>query len=189
MKNLFSLLLLVISILFTGVATGQDAMRVSDMIELRIAAVPASDQSSIGGKYSISSSGTIALPYLNQEIKAAGLRFSDLARNVEAAYKAAGIYTNPRITITGMMETTVVQRLVTVGGEVRAPGVVQWRDGLTILDAIIEKGGFGDFAKTKEVRLMRGSATTVHNLRDVTKDPSQNVRLQVNDRIIVPGGF
>jgi protein involved in polysaccharide export with SLBB domain len=62
-------------------------------------------------------------------------------------------------------------------------GPVVYRPGLTILDAIAEKGGFTDFANVKNVKLIRGNTITEHNLKNVT--PATNVTLQPEDRIIV----
>ena len=61
--------------------------------------MPSTDQASISQTYTISDGGTIKLLYLEAEMSASGLRPSELARKIEAAYKTAEIFTKPNVTI------------------------------------------------------------------------------------------
>jgi polysaccharide biosynthesis/export protein len=78
-------------------------------------------------------------------------------------------------------------------GMVMKPGSYLLTDPTTVLDAIAMAGGFRDFAKQKDVYVLRryanGSQTRLpFNYKDVVKGlgSTQNVALQSNDTIVVP---
>jgi polysaccharide export outer membrane protein len=115
-------------------------------------------------------------------VKAAGLAPSALAREVENAYRANKIYTNPNVTI--IMQPAA--RFVNVGGAVRLPSRVNFTEDMTLLTAINAAGGFNDFADQKRVRLLRGSEVKVFDVRQFRKNPGKDVPLQPGDRVEVP---
>ena len=150
---------------------------------LRLAGVPVDDQSSISQTYTISDTGTIKLLYLEQEMDASGLRPSELARRIEAAYKQAEIFTKPNITIT-LGEASGIQRFASVLGHVKSPGTVGIIPGLTMLDAIARCGGFNPFANARRVKLTRAGKATLHDLSQTTN--KDNTKIKSNDIITVP---
>ncbi|MBT1074678.1 polysaccharide biosynthesis/export family protein [Geobacter grbiciae] len=78
-----------------------------------------------------------------------------------------------------------------VMGAVANPKYVFYRDGLRILDAIIETGGFTKFAKENDVLIVRKEGTSTTEIsakvKDLMKegDMSQNVNLKPGDFVIV----
>ncbi len=78
-----------------------------------------------------------------------------------------------------------------VMGAVTSPKYVFYRDGLRILDAILEVGGFTKFAKENDVLIVRkeGKGTKEINakVKDLMKegDMAQNVHLKPGDFVIV----
>jgi len=73
-------------------------------------------------------------------------------------------------------------------GAVNAPKTIFHRDGLRILDAILEAGGFTKYAKENDVLLVRKGASEISiKAKDLMKDGdlSQNVLLQPGDLLIV----
>lgn len=164
-----------------ALAFGQATLRVGDPIELKIGGVPQDEQQQVNNTYVVDSSGAVSLPYINK-VKAAGLAPSQLAREVEDAYRANKIYTNPNVTI--IMQPAA--RFVNVGGAVRQPSRVQFTEDMTLLTAINAAGGFNDFADQKRVRLLRGSEVKVFDVRQFRKNPSKDVALQPGDRVEVP---
>src|SRR6185436_1546395 len=109
---------LLISMLFgsAALAFGQATLRIGDPIELKIGGVPQDEQIQVNNTYVVDSSGSVNLPYINK-VHAAGLAPGQLAREVENAYRANKIYTNPNVTI--IMQPAA--RFVNVGGAVRLP--------------------------------------------------------------------
>lgn len=156
-------------------------------IELK---TPAEDAPNLTTTYEVSDRGTIKMPMLEQEIPASGVSASTLARRIEAAYKAAEIYTAPMINVTmpPMTAGGVANHVVSVGGEVRATGEFPLRQGMTLMAAINRAGGFSDFANPKKVKLLRGNKEMIFNMKSINPDGSNNPVLMDGDQIIVPGG-
>ncbi|RNC67198.1 MAG: sugar ABC transporter substrate-binding protein [Desulfuromonadales bacterium] len=77
-------------------------------------------------------------------------------------------------------------------GAVNAPKFTFYREGLKILDAILEAGSFTKFAKENDVLILRkGSAPLTVKVKDLMKDGdlSQNIYLMPGDFVIVKEGI
>jgi polysaccharide export outer membrane protein len=87
------------------------------------------------------------------------------------------------------------EKRILVVGAVRTPIVIQFREGLTALDAILNAGGFTEFAKQNDVLIVRKTGSEIKNievrLKDVIKDGdiSKDVPLRPGDLIIVKTGM
>ena len=168
--------------------TGETPLRSGDELKIMITGVPAGDQQSMALQvYVVSNEGTVRLQHLNSEVRASGLTPTNLARQIEANYKAAQIYTNPRINISRVLSAGSAP-MVTVSGNVRLGGSLVYRSGLRIVEAIAEKGGFDDFANPKRVRLVRGQKAQELDLSNISGNPAVNVELKPGDLVIVPKG-
>ena len=178
------ILTIVCSLSLGAVAFGQATLRVGDPLDLKIGGVPTDEQTQVNNVYTVDANGTVNLPYINK-VKAEGLAPSQLPSAIEAAYRANKIYTNPTITIIMQPQS----RFVNVGGSVRAPMRVSFTEDMTLLTAINAAGGFNDFADQKRVRLLRGKNVTIHDVRELRRDPSKDVPLQPGDRVEVPQSF
>lgn len=149
---------------------------------LRAAGIPVDEAAAISQTYTISDGGTIKLLYLS-EMRAAGLRPSELSRKIESGYKAAQIYTKPNVVIS-LLEAGTMQRFVSVMGEVNSRQTVGYTPGITMLDAVARCGGFSDFADPKKVKLTRRGKASYHDLSRTTS--ADNAVLQPNDILTVP---
>ena len=106
-------------------------------------------------------------------------------------YRRASLtYRNPEVSV---VVAAPAQRLAYIGGEVRRPGYVQVREGLTSLRAIFERGGFRDSAKVDHVLHVRWADdgaydARVLDLREVleTGDGRFDYVIGVNDVVYVP---
>lgn len=188
MKAITSLLTLTILILFGGSVLAQEtALNAGQRIGVKISGVPIEDQRDFDVPFTISDGGTIALPMLKSEIKAVGYKPSQLARMIESAYRAAGIYTNPRITVDQNIAGggVATERFVTVTGEVRTPTRVPFVVGTRLLDVIAAAGGFTDFADTAAVKLIRDGKASTYDMKSVGSNPAANVEMQPNDSVII----
>ena len=159
-------------------------LRPGDPVELRISGVPADEQTQVNSVYTVDASGMLNMPYINK-VRAGGLTPAQLAGSIEGSYKAAGIFTNPTITIVMQPQT----RFVNIGGAVRSPNRIPFTEDMTLLTAISAAGGFNDFADQKRVRLLRGSEAKVYDVRQFRKEPGLDPRLQPGDKIEVPQSF
>ncbi|MFL6530459.1 MAG: polysaccharide biosynthesis/export family protein [Chthoniobacterales bacterium] len=165
-------------------AHGQATLRVGDPVELKIAGVPAEDQTQVNNTYTVDASGSINLPYINK-VRAEGLTPAQLSAAIEGSYRAGKIFSNPTITV--LMQPQA--RFVNVGGAVKTPMRVPFTEDLTLLSAINAAGGFNDFADQRKVRVLRGNSVQVIDIRQARRDPARDVRLQPGDRVEVPQSF
>ena len=77
---------------------------------------------------------------------------------------------------------------VFVVGEVREPRYVFYRDGLKVMDAILEAGGFSEFADQDDVTIVRADSSKLDVKIDRLlrgKDIAQNYQLLPGDYVIV----
>jgi polysaccharide export outer membrane protein len=96
--------------------------------------------------------------------------------------------------VTNPVVTVIVQEAVAsnvyVMGEVNHPGTLPLSGPMTVLQALAMSGGFKDFANTKDIRVLRRTATGVDTIRfnykDAMKGAGKPVYLQSGDTIIVP---
>lgn len=135
----------------------------------------------------VRSDGKISLPLVG-EIQAAGLSPMQLEQVI--ATKLKEFITTPEVTV---IVQQVNSRRFNILGQVGKPGSYALTASTTILDAIATAGGFRDFAKKQGVYVLRRGPEGVEsrlkfNYKDYVKgkNPSQNVRLEPNDTIIVP---
>jgi polysaccharide export outer membrane protein len=77
-------------------------------------------------------------------------------------------------------------------GAVKEPKYIYYRDGVKVLDAILEAGGFNEFASKNDVVIFRKDQQRVRvKAKDLTrgKDLGQNVPLAPGDYVVVEEGF
>lgn len=131
--------------------------------------------------------GQITIPGLG-DFLAAGLSTDQLQANV---YRRASLtYRDPQVTV--MVDRPTDFRAY-VGGEVRRPGFVPLREGMTSLRAIFESGGFLDTAKVDHVLHVRWGEQGAYSARVVdlkhvleTGDMREDIMLGPNDVVFVP---
>ena len=189
MKFLTYLLATCLLALVPAKAQMAGVLKAGDSVNIELK-TPAEDAPNLTTTYAVSDRGTIKMPMLEQEIPAAGITTSSLARRIESAYKAADIYTAPMINVTlpSITDGGMPNHVVSVGGEVRATGEFPLRQGMTLMAAINRAGGFTEFARTKGVKLLRGNRETIYDMRKINPDGSNNPVLMDGDQIIVPAG-
>ncbi len=181
-------LIIALTVLFAAPAShAQNAkLKAGDpvLVELK---VPAEDTANVTGKYNISDSGTVKIPYLDREISAAGISTTELARRIEVAYRSAEIYTNPTINVTTPNPVDYAPHIVTVGGEVKSGGrEVPLRDNMRLYQAVMAAGGFTEFADMRHVKIIRGTRQSVYDMRKLDPGGSNNPILMDGDTVHVP---
>jgi len=132
--------------------------------------------------------GRISTP-LVEDMVAVGKSPSQLARDIE---KVLGEYVrSPQVNVIVTQPLSTFSQ-VKVVGQVMHPQVIPYRNGLTVLDAILASGGLGQFAagnRSKLVRTVDGKQVEIKlkiaNLLN-DGDMKQNVPLQPGDVLIVP---
>jgi polysaccharide biosynthesis/export protein len=130
--------------------------------------------------------GKISLPLLN-DIQAAGLTSMQLAGVIREGLTK--YITSPQVTVT---ITEINSRRVYCQGEFLKPGALVLLPNMTALQAISSCGGFSQFAKIKNIYILRyeGGKPKQYpfNYKDVIKGkkPEDNILLQPGDVIVVP---
>ena len=180
-----SLCLLVLLNGSTFAQVGEPPIKQGEQLRISLTGVPGPDSASMGAQqFVVDNDGTIHLMHIGGH-RVGGLTPSQVARNIESAYKSARIYTRPVVNVSRVTDVTS-RSVASVSGNVKASGTVILRPGMTIIEAISEKGGFDDFANPSKVRLVRNQKTTVYDLKNVSQNPQNNVVLEPGDIIIVP---
>jgi polysaccharide biosynthesis/export protein len=93
----------------------------------------------------------------------------------------------PRVTVTVQ---EIHSRMVYITGEVQRPGAYPLLDAMNVVQLVARSGGLTDFAKQKQVYVLRAvnSARVNVNYGKVLKGqaPQQNVELAPGDTVVVP---
>jgi polysaccharide biosynthesis/export protein len=128
--------------------------------------------------------GKITMPLVG-DVPAVGFTSIELRDRIAALLK--DYVNNPVVTV---IVVEAVASNVFVMGEVNKPGPVPLAGPMTVLQALAMSGGFKDFANTRDIRVLRRSATGVEtirfNYRDAVKGHGAPVFLRSGDTIIVP---
>lgn len=132
--------------------------------------------------------GKISTP-LVEDMPAVGKTPTRLARDIE---KVLSEYVRtPEVNIIVTQPASAFNQ-VKVIGQVQKPAAVPYREGMTVLDALLAVGGLSTFAagdRAKLVRSVNGKSTEIRVKLDKlvnTGDMSQNVALQPGDVLVVP---
>ena len=140
----------------------------------------------------VSSEGTISFPFLG-EIKAEGLSVTQLTEMATRPL-AKDYFVNPQVFISvgdqKSREANITHHKIYVLGKINSPGVYDFREGLTALDACILAGGFAQYAAPNRSTITRRGAgkqeTIKINLNRVKKGKDKDILLKPGDRIYVP---
>jgi polysaccharide export outer membrane protein len=137
----------------------------------------------IGGQVLVRPDGRISLDLLG-EVQAAGRTPLDLGSDIAELLKQKDILRRPQVTV---KVTQVNSKKYRINGEVMKTGAFPLVVATRVMDALVEAGGFKDFANKKDIVIMRGTQRLKFNWNDAVKgkNPEQNVYLQHGDIIIV----
>jgi polysaccharide export outer membrane protein len=135
----------------------------------------------------VRSDGRISLPLVG-EIQAAGRTPLQLEQEITRRLQA--YMTDPEVTV---IVQVINSQQFNILGEVFKPGAYPLTRTTTILDAIAVAGGFRDFAKQKDVYILRqnpngGESRIRFNYKKVIKGKNlaQNILIEPHDTVVVP---
>jgi polysaccharide export outer membrane protein len=128
--------------------------------------------------------GKISLALLN-DVQAAGLKPTELAAQITEKLKK--FLTDPQVTV---IVVTINSRRIYITGEVNRGGAYPMLPTMTVLQALAGAGGFSQFAKQKNIYVLRmedGKQTKLpFNYRKVIKGEQADIILKPGDTIVVP---
>lgn len=132
--------------------------------------------------------GKISTP-LDEDMVAVGKTPSQLAHDIEL--RLSEYVRSPHVNVIVTKPASVFSQ-VKVIGQVKAPQAVAYRDGMTVLDAVLAVGGLTDYAaanRARIVRMVNGSEKDIPvRLGALVNggDMSQNLPLKPGDVLVVP---
>lgn len=126
----------------------------------------------------IDGKGDITLPLVGK-IRATGSTPAEVAERIEASYV-------PRFYVRCTATVLVSVRFFYIGGEVRAPGRLNWTEDVTLLKAINTAGGFTDYANRGRVEVSRGKEKRIYDYEEFRQHPEKDIHIQPGDSIYVP---
>ena len=137
--------------------------------------------------------GKISMP-LVEDLPAEGKTPTELADELEA--ELGKFIRNP---VVNVVVTSFVGRFseqIRVVGQAANPSALPYREGITVLDVMIEVGGLGEFAAGNRAKVVRkvaagGTEEIRVRLRDLLDDGdiTENLKMKPGDVLIIPESF
>jgi len=133
--------------------------------------------------------GRISTP-LVEDLLASGKSPTQLARDIESVLSQ--YVRTPVVTVIVQGFVGQTEQQIRVVGQAVKPSTLQYRQGMTVLDVVIEVGGLAEFAGGNRARIVRnvnGKPTEIRvRLNDLLNDGKieQNVRMLPGDVLIIP---
>lgn len=128
----------------------------------------------------VADDGTITLPLLQERIKAAGTKDTELSTIIHDLY-VPRYY--KRITVSIKREN----RYFFVRGYVKTPGQRVYTGDMTVVRAITSAGDFNEYADKKNVIVTRSNGHTEKvNVDKAVKNPKYDLRIFPGDTVYVP---
>jgi polysaccharide biosynthesis/export protein len=139
-------------------------------------------QGDLSGSVTVGPDGTISMQLIN-DVKAAGLTLDQLKQVL--IEKLSKFINEPEVNI---QLISARSRTYIIQGEVNRTGVFPLIKPTTILEALVNGGGFAPFANKKKIYILRGSQRIYFNWNEVSKGKKmeQNIEVQNGDQIFVP---
>lgn len=132
--------------------------------------------------------GKISTP-LVEDMVAVGKTPSQLARDIETVL---GEYVrSPQINVIVTQPASAFSQIKVIG-QVARPQSIAYRDGLTVLDAVLAVGGLGPFAAGNRAKIVRAENGKQREIKIKLSalvndgDMRQNLPLQPGDVIVIP---
>jgi len=134
------------------------------------------------GPYTVRPDGKITIPLVG-DVQAAGLTPERLGEQLK---QALGDYINSPDVSVSLQQ--VNSKKYFIMGEVQKTGSFPLLIPTTVLEALVNAGGFRDFAKKSSIVIIRGSQRFKFNYNQVYKGKNreQNILLEPGDQIVVP---
>jgi len=162
-------------------------------VTIDISNIPPSDVTTVSRKYTVSlGDGTINMPYLGARVHVAGLTARQLENLLTRLYLEKKIYSHPIIAAKVTDEDisrSVTARTILLTGKVGKSQRLPYRDGMTMLEALLESGDITDFGSRK-IQITRKGVTRTYDYfsaRDRAIKLYPNDSIHVSDRGIFEG--
>jgi polysaccharide export outer membrane protein len=143
------------------------------------------NQAGMSGEFIVRPDGRISMPLIG-DVQAADKSPEQLGAEIMEKLKDGKILLDPNVSV---QIAAVHSKKFYIEGEVNRPGAYDLVVPTTMMQGLVNAGGFRDFANQKNIVILRdGGKTVLHfNYKEVSrgKHLEQNVWLQPGDHIIV----
>ena len=154
-----------------------DEIRIGDRLKISLLDIP---QPEVDKEFDVRNDGTVNLQLLGS-VKAAGKKFGQFEREVQAAYITNRYF----VRITVVVKPDV--RFYTVAGAVNSPTRTVYVGQTTVLRAIATCGDFTEFANRRRVEITRANGQKeVMDCNKARKDPRYDRPVCPGDYVFVP---
>jgi len=134
--------------------------------------------------------GKISVPLIG-DVQAGGLTAEEVANTIKQ--KLSYYIRDPDVTVIVVeLRSHEFLSRVRITGAVRTPRSIPWREGMTVLDAVLEAGGINDFAAPDRTKVYRKTSTKTEvikiELGEILNEGrlATNIELKPGDVITVP---
>lgn len=176
--------LLVLPVMAQSAATEPRATK-GGSVTVQFKNIPSEDVNNVNGDYAVSrEDGTISMPYLSGRVHVAGMTARQVENKLRSLYLAQQIYSDPIVmaNVGPKGEAAVDARYVQVTGYVGGKKNLPYREGMTLIQALIECGDITDFGSRK-IQVTRGKVTRTY---DYFSARDRAIKLLPSDSIYVP---
>jgi polysaccharide biosynthesis/export protein len=135
----------------------------------------------VSGQFLVRPDGRISVPLIG-DVTATDRTPEQLEKDISE--RLAKYIKDPQVNV-GIL--AVGSKKYFILGEVNKPGAFPLVVPTNVLEALVNAGGFRDFANTTKILVLRGDKHFTFNYKQVThgKKPEQNILLEPGDKIIV----
>ena len=151
-----------------------------DIVRIQVWGNPA-----LSADYIVRPDGKISLVLVG-EVQASGKTPQQVEQDLAARLKAGDFIKDPQVSV-GIQQ--INSKKYYIQGEVNKPGVYPLIGPTTILEALVNAGGFRDFANQKNINIITegGKKILKFNYKDVIrgKHLEENIQLKPGDQIVV----
>ena len=206
-NNLLKILtLLAVAATLTSCASGRPSYKASEVSDTAAAAQSSDysigpgdslqifvwDHEDLSTSVQVRPDGRISTP-LVEDLQAAGRTPTQLARDIEGVLQE--YVRSPVVTV--IMEGFVGEgaQQIRVVGQAVSPSALQYKQGMTVLDVMIQVGGLSEFAAGNKAKVVRKTADGEVEIRvrlsDLLNDGDiqQNIKMMPGDVLIIPQSF
>ena len=144
-------------------------------------------QADLSGLFQVSADGSIDYPLVGRII-VQGLEPQEIQTAIRQALIDLRFFRDPQVTV---RVTQYHSKKVSVLGQVQQPGVFDWSEGMTLIQAVSLAGGFGPMAERNGTTLTRTTPdgrefSAMVPAEEIEEGRQPDLLLQPNDRISVP---
>lgn len=155
-------------------------------VSLTFRNVPPEDAGNVNGAYTVNhGDGTISLPYLAERVRVVGKTAREIEDYVRSLYVEQQIYAHPIVmaAVGSEQEASDLNlRYIQVTGNVAGKKNLPYRQGITLIQALLDCGDITDFGSRK-IQVTRRGVTRTY---DYFSARDRSIQLMPDDVIFVP---